>query len=319
MANLPEDGSTFPAATYQLETTDPVQGGVSGKSNVQAISLGNRTAWLKNRVDSLLTFMTGSRTRLSANTTWYVSTAGSDSNDGSASDSGHAFRTIQKAVDTVLNKVDCNGYQPKIKIADGTYVGAIISGMPPGCPNPIIIEGNTTTPANVVVSATNASAFVCLGSQVQFQGMAVAATGTGTGQGCGLLASNGANILWDKMVFGSCDQAQVFAGNGAASAVGSATYTIAGASPSHLRTTVNGNINVVGATVTLVGGPAFASGFAVAQDPSLIQAYSNTYSGSATGPRYVATLNGVIVVNGGGTSVFPGNSAGATSLGGQYA
>jgi hypothetical protein len=43
-----------------------------------------------------------------------------------------------------------------------------------------------------------------------------------------------------------------------------------------------------------------------------------TYSGAATGSRYGAALNGVIQTNGGGATYFPGNSAGSTSVGGQY-
>lgn len=50
MANLPES-STYEAGIYQLETTDPVQGGVSGISNQQGKQLANRTRWLKDRSD----------------------------------------------------------------------------------------------------------------------------------------------------------------------------------------------------------------------------------------------------------------------------
>lgn len=52
MANLPESAS-FEAGIYQLETTDPVQGGVDGISNQQAKQLANRTKWLKDQVDAL--------------------------------------------------------------------------------------------------------------------------------------------------------------------------------------------------------------------------------------------------------------------------
>ena len=36
---------------YQLETTDPVEGGAGGISNEQARLLGNRTKWLYDRTD----------------------------------------------------------------------------------------------------------------------------------------------------------------------------------------------------------------------------------------------------------------------------
>jgi hypothetical protein len=41
--------------------------------------------------------------------------------------------------------------------------------------------------------------------------------------------------------------------------------------------------------------------------------------GSSSGTRYSATLNGVINTSGGGATAFPGNVAGSTSSGGQYA
>lgn len=54
MANLtfPTGASaTFPSV-YQLETTDPVLGGPSGVSNTQGKLLGERTEYLKHRVEN---------------------------------------------------------------------------------------------------------------------------------------------------------------------------------------------------------------------------------------------------------------------------
>lgn len=53
MANL-SLSPTWESNIYQLETTDPVQGGASGISNLQPKQLGNRTQWLKEKVDSVL-------------------------------------------------------------------------------------------------------------------------------------------------------------------------------------------------------------------------------------------------------------------------
>lgn len=52
MANVPES-AVYDAGIYQLEITDPVQGGSSGVSNAQAKNLANRTAYLKQHVDAL--------------------------------------------------------------------------------------------------------------------------------------------------------------------------------------------------------------------------------------------------------------------------
>lgn len=52
MATLPET-SVFTAGIYQLETTDPVEGGASGKANQQGKELANRTLWLKNQIEAM--------------------------------------------------------------------------------------------------------------------------------------------------------------------------------------------------------------------------------------------------------------------------
>lgn len=52
MSLLPESNA-WPAGIYQLEETDPVQGGPNGKSNQQAKELANRTVYLKTLVDNL--------------------------------------------------------------------------------------------------------------------------------------------------------------------------------------------------------------------------------------------------------------------------
>ena len=51
MANLRENAA-WESGIYQLETTDPVVGGVDGISNKQAIQLANRTSYLKEQIES---------------------------------------------------------------------------------------------------------------------------------------------------------------------------------------------------------------------------------------------------------------------------
>jgi hypothetical protein len=52
MANLPELNE-FTTGIYQIETSDPVLGGVDGITNVPLKALANRTKWLKAQVDAL--------------------------------------------------------------------------------------------------------------------------------------------------------------------------------------------------------------------------------------------------------------------------
>jgi len=52
MANVTET-STWETGIYQLETTDPVEGGALGISNTQAKQLGNRTKWLYDAITTI--------------------------------------------------------------------------------------------------------------------------------------------------------------------------------------------------------------------------------------------------------------------------
>jgi hypothetical protein len=68
MADLSEL-SEFPEGIYQIETTDPVIGGVpnvgtgAGMSNIPHLLLANRTRWLKNAVDNIVGGLTNFVTR----------------------------------------------------------------------------------------------------------------------------------------------------------------------------------------------------------------------------------------------------------------
>ena len=70
-----------------------------------------------------------SRRIASANTTYYVRTDGSDSNDGLTNSSGGAFLTIQHAVDTIAD-YDWNGYLPSIQVGAGTFSETVTINAP---------------------------------------------------------------------------------------------------------------------------------------------------------------------------------------------
>lgn len=133
MANLPETPD-YPAGIYQLETSDPVLGGPGGISNRQAEQLGNRTAWLKAKVDS---FIDGAvavlkATKLATARTLSVSGAAS----GSASFDGSANANI------VLTLADSG-------VGAGTYrsVNVDAKGRVTGGSNPTTLGGYGITDA----------------------------------------------------------------------------------------------------------------------------------------------------------------------------
>lgn len=75
----------------------------------------------------------------------------------------------------------------------------------------------------------------------------------------------------------------------------------------------------------LEGNPTITQAFATVANAGLFQCLRSSgwstlhWTGTATGKRYNATLNGIFSVQGGGPNFFPGSTAGTTATGGQYA
>jgi hypothetical protein len=97
----------------------------------------------------------GGREILTANRTYYVRTDGNDGNDGLSNASGGAFLTIQKAINVVAG-LDLSIYNVTIQIADGTYTAGATVNAPWIGAGDITLQGNVSTPANVVISTTSA-------------------------------------------------------------------------------------------------------------------------------------------------------------------
>lgn len=237
--------------------------------------------------------------------TYYVSTTGSDSADGLTV--GTPFLTIQKAVD-VAASLDLVIYQVSIQLADGTYTAGVVLKSYVGALAPII-KGNNANPQNVIISTTAAICFSnTSGRDWQISDLSTQSTGTGN-------HLYGGNIKFSNLRFGNSPEYHIFANGGLIQANGN--YSIVGGAQFHYAC-VSGSIVCSGRTVTVTGTPAFSGAFALAGRGGVLESFSTTYSGSATGSRYNANANGVIFTNGGGANYFPGNAVGTTATGGQY-
>ncbi len=253
----------------------------------------------------------GVREQLAANRTYYVRTDGSDSNNGLANSSGGGFLTLQKAIDTVA-ALDLSIYNVTIQVADGTYGGGIVVSGPWIGSGTVTLQGNTTTPANALLSTGASDAIVAM------SGGALTVTGFKlTNSGSFLLHASSGSIRFSLLTFGSCGSQQVrVTDGGRISAIGN--YGIDGGAGNHWSAVGNGIVRVQGRTITLTGTPAFSAAFANADLSSTVLVNGNTFSGAATGSRYGATNNAVISSGGGGATYLPGNAAGSTGAGGQY-
>lgn len=251
-----------------------------------------------------------SREVLTAARTYYVRTDGSDSNTGLADTAGGAFLTIQKAIDTVC-ALDINTQTVTIQVADGTYSAGNIVKPYLGA-GPVTIQGNTTTPANVLISAGSANAFACENAGYwKIKGLKL----TSTNQG--IYASGASLIKHSNMDFGAC-YCHVYVTKSAA-VVGETNHTISGGGTAHVYANAGGSYSCNAMTITLTGTPNFAGGFYWSNNGlGFFESFSNTYSGSATGLRYNISGCAVIFTNSGGSAYLPGNSAGTATNGAQY-
>lgn len=301
-ATIKQAATDIATGVVELATTTEAQAGTDTSRAVTPAGLRSAT-----------------RERLSANRTYYVRTDGSDSNTGLVDSSGGAFLTINKAVSVVCDTLDFAGYTVTVRVKDGTFTGGLaISRVWTG--GPLIIEGNTSTPANCIISTTSLDAIsiggMGLPAPLTIKGFKLQTTTTGYG----INAFAPGAVTFQNMDFGA-----VAAGydhvisTSACSVTLSGNYTISGGAARHYNAATQGIITAVSMTVTVSGTPAFSSAFAAAASSGVVTAFGQTYSGSATGARYSATLCGIVNTLGGGASYFPGNSVGATATGGQYA
>ena len=256
------------------------------------------------------------REALSANRTYYVDTInGSDSNNGLAAGSGNAFKTIQKAIDTVAG-LDLSIYNVTIQVGAGTYTGGVIVNGPWIGAGTVTLVGDVTTPSNVVISTTSADAIKLQnGARLAIGGFKLQTTTSG----CGILSTSGAAAsVVGKMEYGACDTAHLRADGSGSNIAISSPYSISGGANAHYMAGLASTINASSlGVVTVSGTPNFNYAF-VYIEFSYVRAFGNTYSGSATGSRYSVNANGAIQTAGAGENYFPGNSNGTKATGGQY-
>lgn len=258
-----------------------------------------------------------------ANTTIYVNTStGSDTlYDGTASTVGAGtsgpLKTIQKAV-TVAFGYAPSQYTITIQVAAGTYNESVATPFYAG-PN-IVINGAST--ASVTVNSGAAHNFYVGGPNtltvtnltVQNDGV-YPHTGFLSGSGASLntsnTASNACNIVWEASSNGTINVgSHTFNGSGY-----TLYYAAFGGSISLSGThTFSTPISVSLCSANASGIGAITVGALTYVNPSYV-----------SGAKWRADFNGVIAFNGssdgtgGAKSFFPGNSAGSTSSGGQYA
>lgn len=253
--------------------------------------------------------LTVERIKIAQNQTFFVSTSGNDST-GTGLVVGNPWQTVTKAWQMLSSYYDMNGYTATIQLANGTYTEAFQPATN-SIGGPVVISGNIGNPS--LTSFTNALPFFSTNGAVftvknlQISGASIV----------GLLSDIGGSIQFSNVTFAACTAPHILAQHGGTiKCLGN--YTITGGATFHWQAVAGGNISVDSVTITIIGTPAFSSAFATSNTLGMIEAYSDTFTGAATGVRFVANGNGVINTNGGGATYLPGNAAGSTATGGQY-
>lgn len=256
------------------------------------------------------------------NRTLYVrSSAVGDIGTGMVNNDAYAFKTIQAAVNWLSRQPYDRAYWTNIsdlssgwtiQIADGTYAETVNLKDVHALGATII--GNSSNSAAVQVQGvTDTFVAVGLNTKWSLRYMGLSAT-----NGNVIRAERGSQIAYRAITFGTAQSAHVSA-TSMARVFADGNYTINGNAAFHFFTHSHGLIDFTGAAVTVSGNPAFSAATAYAESHGCIRATGASFSGSATGKRYDVRTNAVIDINGGGTSFFPGSTAGSTASGGEYA
>jgi len=256
------------------------------------------------------------RWKLTAGPTFFVDvTNGNDTNDCLAAGSGNACLTLQAAWNKIVNDVDMQGFTTTMQLADGTYTTGINSNLGPlgATYLGIIILGNVTTPANVLLSCGASDCFRWFETgtpiSVWIKSLKMQSTG---GDAIRVLGA-GNYVRVTAVNFGGVGTGvHIRAYNFAEVDAFTDSYTISGNASAHFNTNGYGQIGVQNETITITGTPAFSSAFATIQGGNLL-VQGDTFSGTATGARFSVNLGGVIDTAGAGATYLPGNAAGTTN------
>lgn len=249
------------------------------------------------------------RSILSADRTYYVDASlGSDSNDGLAAGSGHAFATVTKAV-AAAQALDWAGYSVTIQIADGTYNETVtIAGGFVGTDDTagLIIKGNSGTPANVKIGQTGASAYGIIvygGARVTIKDCQPRC---GSGGACIRVLEHGV-VYYTNLDFGANSGGYHIQSSAKGFIRATGNYKISGGVAGHWLAQNGGIIVCDTLTLTITGSPTITT-FASASYGGFVYAPGNTYSGAVTaGTKYALTAGGLLYRNG---STLPGATAG---------
>lgn len=254
------------------------------------------------------------RTKLAAATTVFVSNSGSDSNTGATA--SKPFATIQAAYNYVANNFDFNGQTVTIKCASGqTITNALLVTSAWVGGGSLVLDLGTST-WNVTSNSCLSIFDAALPAYFTVQNGTMETTTSGN---CITIEGSGVNVqIGTGITFGACAGAHMVCQVNAHMELPN-NYTInSGGAGEHFISQFGGMMAWNGPTVTVTGTPAFTLFADVLSAQALFFNGATFTGGATTALRYSVTANGVLNTNNGGTTFFPGNTAGTALTGGLY-
>jgi hypothetical protein len=254
----------------------------------------------------------GGRLPLTGNTTFYVSSSGSDTNGLGTPSSPWA--TWQHAYNVVANTYDFRGNTITLtSVAANVYTAGISIFFPWLGGGSLVIDGNGST--------VNSGAYGFVTNGASLPGALIVQNFNMNCSNSSIYhAVSGTYLVGPGMTYGAGGSPGhiVLAGSGGTLVLAN-NYSVTGGAPFHWNVSSGGGeLLAQGITVTLTGTPAFTTAFANVIFPSAIVVNGNTFVGAATGTRYNAQYGGSIFTGGAGPTYLPGNAAGNVTPGGQY-
>jgi hypothetical protein len=259
-------------------------------------------------------------------TTYFVNNSiGSDTlydgTQNTISGSHGPWATLGHAI-AILSTYNLGGQTVILQLgATGTYAGPLTINAPSN--GILTIQGNTSSQSSYVISgapSTSAPVIHIATGNVALKGLTVTNNGSNATTQVITCFNTGSLTLTNVTMTSSVSVTWILGVEGGTIAIG-AGCIIGSSAQFMLVTEYNGQMILEG-NLTVSGTPTYASATMLASSCGVFYFGAPggwTITGSASGVKYNAILNGIINTSSSGAGFFPGSSAGTTSTGGQYA
>lgn len=260
------------------------------------------------------------RTKLTADLILYLRTDGNDGHTGLTNTAGGALLTLDAACRKAINEYDPGVFDIYIVVADGAYSGNVtITGFLLGSTHTISkgrlqINGNSTTPNNVVFTCAAGDTIALNATRVDLTGCQITSPAGG-----GINVTDISNLGLHKVNFGACLNGDLSCGIGTNVVIWD-NYTKSGNSLHHIHAPAPGLLSSAGITLTHSGAVTYAAYFAGLSSGGQLDFRNFTFAGTVpTGVRAVIHRGGVCLPPSSSLTALPGTLPVQIGAGGIYA